>query len=149
MSVKAVPVIGAATMLSGWWALSAESEVTEVNELWEIVLDRDNGMINRRTAHVATGAGIVVLLLVMAVVSRFLAGRRVVISFFALLLIAVVTAQIWFGSLLMFDLAEGSLRSFTRSAAAMEKAAEKRTPDPDATTAPASAPATTSTAPAE
>jgi hypothetical protein len=79
----------------------------------------------------------------MTVVARFLAGRRIIITFFSLLLIAVVAAQIWFGSLLMFDLAEGSLGSFTGSAAAMEQ-----TSDREPATTPATLPSTT-TAPAE
>src|SRR5439155_19311460 len=66
----------------------------------------------RRMAHgIATGV-IVLLLLMLALVSRLSVGRRIIVAMFSMLLIVFVAAQLWFGSLLMFDSNIGGLGRF-------------------------------------
>jgi hypothetical protein len=85
-----------------------------------------------------------VLLLLLSVIARITAGRRFVVLLFTMLLVVAVVAQVWFGSLLMFDTPSGPIGSFNGSAEAMSTTAA--TP----TTQPATAPAaTTTTAPAK
>ena len=45
-------------------------------------------------------------------IARVTAGRRFVVLLFTMLLVIAVVAQVWFGSLLMFDTPSGPLGSF-------------------------------------
>ena len=82
-------------------------------------------------------------LLLLSVIARVTAGRRFVVLLFTMLLIVAVAAQVWFGSLLMFDTPAGPLGSFNETASAMRTNATA-SPSPATT-----APATTTTAPAK
>ena len=105
-------LLGVVTAVTGWWTLAYYSDTWTVQGLWEMVLPQNNDDSYRRMVHFLTGGGIVVLLLVLAIIARFSLGRRLIISIFALLLLAAVVAQIWFGSLLMFDSNMGPLGRF-------------------------------------
>jgi len=133
-------VIAAGT---GFWTLAHFSDVWNPKDLWEQVADRDTAGGARRLAHAITGVGIIVLLLLLSVIARVTAGRRFVVLLFTMLLIVAVAAQVWFGSLLMFDTPAGPLGSFNETASAMS------TKTPASPTPAATAPATTTTAPAK
>jgi uncharacterized membrane protein len=139
-------LIGIAASASGMWTLAHYSSIWEIApgeraaHLWGMISDRDqNGgsFLTRRLAHMLAGGGLVLLLLVLAVVSRWAAARRMMLTLLTFLLLGAVAAQIWLGSLLMFDTPAGGIGTFNRAAA--EMAAPDR---------PTTAPATTSTAPA-
>jgi hypothetical protein len=140
-------LLAIATALTGWWTLAHFSDMWSPNDLWQLVLNKDNPDNNRRLAHTVTGGGIIVLLLILAGASRFPIGRRLVVSIFALILLAAVVAQIWFGSLLMFDSASGPLGKFNGAAESIipesQPTSEPATPSifEDPTTLPATAPA--------
>jgi hypothetical protein len=151
MTVRCQPVarfwllaalIAIATGLAGWWTLAERSGVWDPKGLWQQVIDPAKDGNPRRLAHgISTGA-IVILLLMQALVSRLAVGRRVVLTLFSLLLVVFLAAQLWFGSLLMFDSSLGKLERFNGTAPATSPAAEP-TPAPapslptPATTAPA------------
>ena len=89
------------------------------------------------------GWTIIGLLLVLAVVARSTIGRRLVLWFFTLLLIFAVGAQIWFGSLLMFDTPSGPLGKFNYAETQPESPPATLEPAPPAGTVPATRPSTT------
>jgi uncharacterized membrane protein len=146
-------LLGIGASLTGVWTLAHFSDIwnlpagERVTHLVSQVTDRDlnNGsMLTRRLVHTATGASIIVLLLLLSAIARITAGRRFVVLLFTMLLVVAVVAQVWFGSLLMFDTPAGPIGSFNGTAEAMT---DHSTP----TTAPATVPAaaTTTTAPAK
>ncbi|MEA2710865.1 MAG: hypothetical protein QOF78_3466 [Phycisphaerales bacterium] len=137
--IAAVLAIG--TSVTGLWTLAYFSDVWNIKELWGIIVD---GPIlqNRRLAHTITGGGVIALLLLLSVIARITAGRRFVVLLFTMLLVVAVIAQVWFGSLLMFDTPAGRIGSFNVS----EPALTNVTPAAEAKTlVPATTPATTKT----
>jgi uncharacterized membrane protein len=134
-------LLAIATSLTGFWALAHFSDIWAPRELWERIADRETAGGIRRLAHTITGGGIIALLLLLSLVARVTAGRRFVVLLFTMLLIVTLTAQVWFGSLLMFDTPSGTLGSFNVPAGTSSGGAGE-TP----TTAPSSS--TTSPSPA-
>jgi uncharacterized membrane protein len=139
-------LIAIATGLAGWWTLAEGSGVWDPKGLWHQVIDPAKDGNPRRLAHgIATGA-IVLLLLTQALVSRLAVGRRLVLTLFSMLLIAFLAAQLWFGSLLLFDSPLGKLERFNGTAAAAAPApapGAAPTTTPSLSTPPVTAPATT------
>ena len=139
-------IVAIATGLAGWWTLADRSSTWNVADLWRQVIEpaqQDHHF--RRAAHgVATGA-IVFLLLMLALVSRLAVGRRIVLALFSTLLLAFFAAQLWFGSLLMFDSYQGKLERFNGTGgtepATMPSVPEMPGAAPPSTTSPTSAPA--------
>jgi uncharacterized membrane protein len=87
------------------------------NALWETATSTNhdpNGGVtqNRRLFHIAFGATLVVLPLILAAGVRWMAGSRLIVGFLCLLLVAVVAAQIWTGILLTHDEPAGPLLHF-------------------------------------
>lgn len=105
-------LLAIATALTGWWTLAHFSETWDINRLWQLVMNESDAGGKRRMAHFLTGTGIVVLLLVLAVVSRLPFARRFLVLLLSLVLLAAVVGQIWFGSLLMFDSNSGPWDKF-------------------------------------
>ena len=155
------------TALAGFWVLAGEQGIGtwDPGRLWETIADRDlndSSFLTRRLAHVVMGVGIILLPLVLAVLGRAAAIRRMILGLFTLLLVMAVAAQIWLGSLLMFDTPTGKITRFNggRTAQGTITLAPSALPDetvPDAdapatattpTTASATAPAAASTKPA-
>ena len=99
-------LIGIATAATGWWVLAHSLETWDFRTLWKTVADTSDG--SRRLRHTITGIVIVVWMILMALVARLAAGRRFVISLFSVLLVLCVTAQLWFGGLLLLDTAVGN-----------------------------------------
>jgi hypothetical protein len=128
---------------SGWWTMAHFFETWNVKELWERLIDVETTG-TRRLWHVGAGSAIVVLLLVLAVVARFAVTRAFIISLLSLLLLVTVAAQVWIGSLMMFDSSLGPLGSFNRGEAATttETATEPVEP-PESSTPPPTTTATT------
>jgi hypothetical protein len=89
-------------------------------------------------------------MLLLAVIARMAAGRRIVVGLFVLLLLVAVAAQVWLGSLLLFDTPSGSVWNFNSTAAPSTQPTQA---DEEPTTAPATTTTTTTTisanAPAE
>ena len=135
-------LLAAGASLTGMWTLAHFSDLWDVRELWDRIVDTETFGL-RRLAHVITGGGIIVLLLLLAVIARVTAGRRFIVLLFTIILIVALVAQIWFGSLLMFDTQTGPLGSFNGSEAALENVVPATEPE-----LPATAPTTAATAPA-
>ncbi|MEO6435254.1 MAG: hypothetical protein ABIP55_05780, partial [Tepidisphaeraceae bacterium] len=123
---------------TGWWTMAVFADTWAIGDLWQMAADTETAGW-RRLIHVVIGVGIVAVLLALAVLSRIAAGRRMVLSLFATLLIVAVVFQVWFGSLLMFDSPNGPLGSFNGAVEAVD--------DAEPTPPPTTAPATTTTAP--
>ena len=68
--------------------------------------------VTRQMAHVIGGGSIFVLMFLLALFGRFAPRQRVLLTLLALLLIAVVAAQVWFGILLMYDTPAGPITAF-------------------------------------
>jgi hypothetical protein len=145
--------LGAAA--TGVWTLAHFSDIWDlgpterVPHLVSLVTDRDlNGgsMLTRRMAHTASGVGIVVLMLVLALLARLTAGRRFMVLLFSSLLIVVVVAQVWFGSLLMFDTPSGPIGGLNGSEAALTSETTPPAPAPGTGETPTALPSTSPTA---
>ena len=139
-------LLAIATALAGWWTLATRSNVWNVNDLFHQVLDPTKEGNYRRAIHGVFTAGIIVLLLTLALLTRLAVGRRIVLALFSLLLVFFLWFQVWFGSLLMMDSYAGKL--FRLNGTGVEEASPPSTAPaaPTTTTAPATAPATSSTA---
>ena len=139
-------LLGIFAAASGLWFMAISFQTWNLAELRAAITDTAT-YGPRRLAHVATGGGIIAMLLLLAIVARFAAGRRFVLSMLALLLIAAVGAQVWFGSLLLFDSTTGPLGSFNAGAATEMTTEEEKTEQPSTAPSPEPKPATTTTAP--
>ena len=148
-------LVAIATSLAGVWTLVHFSDIwyphdlaKTARELWGLIKEKDNsGIVSRRMAHTLTGWTIIGLLLITAVVARSTIGRRLVLWLLTLLLIVAVGAQIWFGSLLMFDTPSGPLGKFNYAEKQPESPPATLEPTPPAGTVPATRPSTTTTRP--
>jgi uncharacterized membrane protein len=145
-------LVSVLTVAAGIWTLAHLSDMWDwhhvnqsLRDLWQMVLDKDTSGGSRRLAHVVVGVAIVALLLILSILGRWAAARQFILGSFALLLIVAVAAQIWFGSLLMFDTPAGPLTRFNPGTSNVQPAV-KPSPaeEPKAAPAPASAPAPTS-----
>jgi hypothetical protein len=130
--------------LAGWWTLADRSSTYNPNDLFHQVIDpAQQDHHYRRAAHgVVTGA-IVLLLLMLALVSRLAVGRRVVLGFFSLLAVGFFAVQVWLGSTLMFDSFQGPLLRFNGTGTApatMPSAPENPSTSPTSAPAPATVP---------
>jgi uncharacterized membrane protein len=128
-------LIGLAAAATGWWVLAQELDTVKPNELWAKVVDTSDG--SRRLAHSITGVTVVVWMVLMALIARMAAGRKIVISLFSMLLLLAVIAQLWFGGLLLLDTAAGPPLQLNAGGAA---------PSPTSQPTSAPTPPTTSTA---
>jgi uncharacterized membrane protein len=129
-------LVGLLTAATGWWTLAYYSDEYKLDKLWESVANKDAAGGYRRLAHSITGVSIVVLMLILAVVSRMRSGRRFIFSLFTLLLLLAVASQVWLGSLLLFDTNQGPVLEFNSGSAAITPSSPTST-EPSSTTAPA------------
>jgi hypothetical protein len=85
-------------------------------QVWSLIRQEVEGAspawLTRRLAHVAGGLAIVGLSLLMALVSRIATRSKLTLLIFALLLLAAVAAQVWFGVLLTYDSIGGPVTRF-------------------------------------
>jgi hypothetical protein len=135
--------VAIAAGLSGWWTLADRSSTWNISDLWRAVIEpaqQDHHF--RRAAHGVVTGGIVLLLLMLALMSRLTVGRRVVIAFFSVLLVAFVALQVWLGSTLMFDSFQGPLVRFNGTETQPATTMPAGAPEPSApSSGPTSAPA--------
>lgn len=87
------------------------------NELWTTAWatskDPNQGTWhNRRLAHIALGAALVVLPLLLAAAVRVATRQRWLVAILCVLLIFIVASEIWIGVLLLHDSTEGPLLKF-------------------------------------
>jgi uncharacterized membrane protein len=68
--------------------------------------------VTRQMAHVIGGSAIFVLMFLLAILGRWAPRQRVLLTLLALVLIAVVAAQVWLGILLMYDTSSGPMTAF-------------------------------------
>ena len=83
---------------------------------WDQIKPADGQKINRLIAHLGAGLTLILTPLVLALLSRFAPRRRFVLSFFTLILLAAVAAQVWIGILLLFDTPDGPVNHFQTAA---------------------------------
>ena len=110
----------------GTWYMLRENDFFEshratpnqiANELWTTAWatskDPNQGTShNRRLGHMALGAALIVLPLVLAAAVRFTARQRWLVGALCALLVFVVAAEVWIGVLLLHDSTEGPLLRF-------------------------------------
>jgi uncharacterized membrane protein len=83
----------------------------------------------REGLHIVFGASILVLVLILALLTRFAPRSRVLLSAFAFLLVLVMAAQVWLGVLLIFDGDRGPLARF-KNAAEVDASGEENPSSP-------------------
>jgi uncharacterized membrane protein len=93
----------------------------------------------REGLHIVFGASILVLVLILALLTRFVPRSRVILGAFAFLLVLVMAAQVWLGVLLTFDGDHGPLARF-------KNAAEVNAPDEENPSTPTTQPSITPSA---
>jgi uncharacterized membrane protein len=86
--------------------------------LWEQIKPSDGTKVNRALGHVVMGSTIVILPLILAALARFAPRWRFFFTFFTLILILAVSAQIWLGVLLLLDTSDGPINKFNPAEAA-------------------------------
>ncbi len=102
-------LVGIPTAISGLCVAEALS--------WQRITEEFNGA-QRDAAHMVLGAGIIVLALILAAVTRWARRSGILLSLFSLLLIIAVAGQIWLGVLLTFDSMHGPLTRFAPASTA-------------------------------
>lgn len=100
-------VLGLLTAAAGIWFLAIDSQTWDFQQLREII-----HALPRRMAHVINGVSIVVLTLILSAIARWAPRKKFLLSIFAILLVAGVALQLWFGILLLFDGQQGELTRF-------------------------------------
>jgi hypothetical protein len=97
------------TALVGAWILGT----LDPKRIWDQISNRtDSPTITRQMAHVIMGVSIVVLMLLLALFSRFASRKRILLGIFVLLLVIAVGSQVWLGTLLLLDSPDGTITSF-------------------------------------
>jgi uncharacterized membrane protein len=96
-------LLGIVTALLGWM-LVAPGSMAEATKLLKDY--------PRYMAHSIAGGSIVVLMLILALVTRFAPHNRVLVGCFSLLLVTALAVQVWLGILLLFDTNEGPINHF-------------------------------------
>lgn len=113
-------VVALITSTFGWWHLARETETINPLALWEQVVapmqnvDADNKPVTptRRLAHSVAGVAIIVLPLLLAALTRILPRSRLMLIALSLLLVVVLAAQVWLGTLLLLDTNIGPVTGF-------------------------------------
>jgi uncharacterized membrane protein len=106
------------TALVGYWVLARDSSNWKPQDLWQLINFRDAAAeqnpfgLTRRLAHVLGGGSIAVLTLVLAMLGRWAPRARVFLALFAVLLLAVIAAQVWLGVLMLYDTPSGPIQRF-------------------------------------
>lgn len=111
------------TGLLGGWYLAKETREVQPRQLWEqIVAPYQNMDANdqpviptRRLAHVATGAALVLLPLLLAIVARLAPRTPLLLIGLSTLLLLAIIVQLWLGTLLMLDTNVGPITAFQGS----------------------------------
>jgi len=99
-------LVGLLTLVLGLWIVSQDTSWAP-RSLWD-----DIASAPRSLAHAITGACIVVLTLILAILSRFAWRRKMPLVIFAVLLVLAILLQFWLGTLLLYDTADGPLTGF-------------------------------------
>jgi hypothetical protein len=120
-----VALLGLIAALFGVWVLAraASYNIWDYKGIWEQVRNPDqlsstgdsfeaSLKLTRRLAHLIAGASLMVLALLLAIFTRVTPRRKVFVVLLGLLLLATIAAQIWLGTLLLFDTNSGSIRGF-------------------------------------
>jgi hypothetical protein len=97
----AAAVLAGATAAAGLWVASwvdPERKAPVWWGEWAAML-----RLPRNLAHAVVGGSVVVLTAVLAALTRWTQGRSGWLSFFTVLLVLALAAQVWLGVLLMFD----------------------------------------------
>lgn len=113
------------TAAGGWYLLARGSSASFLDypKLFAIITnpdqlpERDQNAVfglpmTRRLAHVICGSAIVVLTLLLAMCGRWAPRSRGLLFVFAILLLGAIAAQVWLGSLLLFDTNSGLITRF-------------------------------------
>jgi uncharacterized membrane protein len=93
-------------------ATVARTHEPVVKFLWEQVKPDKGQTVNRPSGHVAAGATIILLALILAAVVHYAPRQRFWMGFLTFVLLGVVGGQIWLGILLLFDTPVGSIGGF-------------------------------------
>lgn len=102
-------ILGLLTAGAGFWFLAIDSQTWDFQQLREII-----HALPRRMAHGINGVSIVVLTLILTILARWAPRRKLLLSIFVILLLAGVTLQLWFGTMLLFDGPQGPLTGFNK-----------------------------------
>ena len=109
-------LVGLLTAVGGLVVLAIDSDTWKPPQLWSLVRVEVEGAspawLTRRMAHLCGGLSIVVLSLLLALVSRVATRSKLTLLIFAVLLLAAVAAQVWFGVLLTYDSIGGPVTRF-------------------------------------
>jgi uncharacterized membrane protein len=118
-------LVGVLTAAFGIWVLAraANYNILDYRGIWEQIRNplQLNGaseglegslQLTRRLAHVIAGSSIIVLTLLLAIFTRIAPRKKAFVMFLGLLLLATIAAQVWLGTLLLFDTNSGSIRAF-------------------------------------
>jgi uncharacterized membrane protein len=68
--------------------------------------------VTRQLAHVIGGGSIFALMFLLAIMGRWAPRQRVLLTLLAIVLVAVVAAQVWLGILLLYDTTQGPITAF-------------------------------------
>lgn len=145
--LAALVVIGA--IASGLWFggfVEPWPKIIDQTHLrWSLQHIKDAGSA-REGMHIVVGASLLVLVLAMALLTRFSPRSRVILSGLSVLLVLAMAAQIWIGLSLLFDGGRGPLARFKTDAEANAPSEQENsspttlpTTTPSATTQPIAA----------
>lgn len=94
-------------------AIAKKTQQPLAQVIWSQIKPPDgHPAVNRLLGHLAAGATIIVLPLLLALMSRFGPRSRLVVGFFAMILIAAAAVQLWLGILLLLDSSDGPINHF-------------------------------------
>lgn len=109
--------LAVAAALAGWWHLANQSGTLKAGELWEVAVPfplreltaEPNREELRRPVHVLTGATLLVIPALLAVWTAIRPSGRVVLLMLGVLWLGSAFAQLWTGTLLLWDTPAGPL----------------------------------------
>lgn len=97
---------------SEWMANNKPTASAVWHEVYSTATTTKTLSQNRRGVHIVLGAGLVIFPLILALAVRFMPRRRVIVGVLCLIVLLLLTAEIWIGVLLLNDASEGPLFRF-------------------------------------
>ena len=119
-------LIAVVTATGGWFVLARSAGTLDTAKghyqdvpklLWAQVKPDPPQKVNRRLAHVAGSATLILLPIIFAVAAKWGPRGRVLVSVLTGLLVVVVAAQVWIGVLMLYDGPDGPINHFNTPSA--------------------------------
>jgi len=130
-------LIGLGTAVVGAWTVLGSFTATTLKADWEILGRSD---YRRLLMHVITGVSIIVLVIALAIITKYFRRQYRLISIMIILVMVISALQMWSGVLMLYDSPSGPLLRFSVAEAKAETQTRQKSPPTPPATNPSTSP---------